>query len=334
MWSRRRVRNAPTISSSPAQIRDTSDFLIPDVDAERVDQVVDRAGRHPVDVGLHHHRVQGLVDPPARLEDRREERALAQLRDAQLDVTGLGRQQPRPGPVAVGDPGVGALVAAGADLLGRFDLDQLLQHHPHRVADQIDTLTGTERVQQLGHGRLRQGHRWVLLQCATWRYTPRITPMAPPTWWTPPATPNPTTPGDAHVRSGVEAVKLLQHRPRPSQLGLRREDGFQAGPLRLVTTSDDGGCAIDVPWPPPPTPARCDRSTVAPALCKPSAGGGEGNRTPGLNSAMERRPYLGGRRWTIRGCSEGLSDTAWTSANEGGRGLNAGWPPRPADTAA
>src|SRR6476646_9317532 len=50
---------------------------------------------------------------------------------------------------------------------------------------------------------------------------------------------------------------------------------------RQRTTSNDGGCAINVPWPPPPTPARCDRSTVAPTLRRTSAGGGEGNRTPG-----------------------------------------------------
>ena len=47
-------------------------------------------------VRLHHHRVQGLVDPPSRLEDRGEERPGPQLRDAQRDITGLGRQQPRP----------------------------------------------------------------------------------------------------------------------------------------------------------------------------------------------------------------------------------------------
>ena len=69
----------------------------PGVDAQRLDQVVDAAGRDAVDVGLHHHRVQRLVDPAAGLEDRREERALAQLGDPQLDVAGLGGQQPRPG---------------------------------------------------------------------------------------------------------------------------------------------------------------------------------------------------------------------------------------------
>ena len=97
------MRNAPTTSSSPAQIRDTSDLEIPDSTPKRGDQIVDRAGRHPVDVGLHHHRVERLVDPPARLQDPREEAALAQLGDPQLDVAGLGRHQPRPGAVAFGD---------------------------------------------------------------------------------------------------------------------------------------------------------------------------------------------------------------------------------------
>jgi hypothetical protein len=47
-------------------------------------------------------------------------------------------------------------------------------------------------------------------------------------------------------------------------------DGVSAtlGPAdgRQRTASNDGGCAINVPWPPPSAPARCDRSTVAPAL--------------------------------------------------------------------
>ena len=126
----------------------------PRVDAQGGDEVVDRAGRHPVDVGLHHHRVQRLVDAAPWLEDRREERSFAQLGDLQLDVAGLGRQQTWPGPIALSDSGVGAFVAVGADPLGRFDLDQLLHHQTHRVTDEVDTLAGTERVQQLGQDRL------------------------------------------------------------------------------------------------------------------------------------------------------------------------------------
>ena len=76
---------------------------------------------------------------------------------------------------------VGALIPAGADHLGRLGLDQLLQHDAHRLADQIDAVTGTERVQQLGQGRLGQGPSVRSPSMSTWRYTPRITPMAPST---------------------------------------------------------------------------------------------------------------------------------------------------------
>ena len=61
---------------------------------------------------------------------------------------------------ALGDPGLAASIPARADLLGRLGLDQLLHHHPDRLPDQIDTLAGAERLQQLRHGRLRQRHRW------------------------------------------------------------------------------------------------------------------------------------------------------------------------------
>ena len=40
----------------------------PRVDPQRLHQIVDRAGRDALDVGLHDHRVQRLIDPPARLD--------------------------------------------------------------------------------------------------------------------------------------------------------------------------------------------------------------------------------------------------------------------------
>jgi hypothetical protein len=156
----------------------------PRFDAQRGDQVVDGAGGHAVDVGLDHHRVQGLVDAAARFQDRRKERALAELGDAQLDVAGLGRHQPGPGAVAVRDPGVGAFIAGGADLLARFGLDQLLHHQANGIAHEVDALAGTERVQQLGQDRLGQGHRCRLLTCALGR-THRESRRWPHPWWTP-----------------------------------------------------------------------------------------------------------------------------------------------------
>jgi hypothetical protein len=49
------------------------------VDAQGTDQVVDLAGGGAMHVGLHHHRQQRPVDAAARLQQRREERARAQL---------------------------------------------------------------------------------------------------------------------------------------------------------------------------------------------------------------------------------------------------------------
>ena len=79
-----------TCSSRPAQIRDTSDLEMPESMPERGDQVVDRPGRDPVHVGLHHHRVQGLVDPPPRLEDRPG-------RTTPCAASGSAAPHPRPG---------------------------------------------------------------------------------------------------------------------------------------------------------------------------------------------------------------------------------------------
>jgi hypothetical protein len=66
-------------------------------------------------------------------------------------------------PVAFGRAALAALVAGRADHLGHLELDQLLKHHLDRVADQINAVTGTERIQQLGQGRLGQSHRCLRL---------------------------------------------------------------------------------------------------------------------------------------------------------------------------
>lgn len=68
------------------------------------------------------------------------------------DVTRLGGDQPRTGAVALGHPLRCALVAAGADPLDGFGFgfDQVLHHHPDRLTDEIDAVTGVERLEQLG----------------------------------------------------------------------------------------------------------------------------------------------------------------------------------------
>ena len=86
--------------------------------AERLDQVVDGAGRDPLDVGLLDHGGERLLGQPARLQEAREVGALAQLRDAQLDRAGPGLPVPLAIAVALGQP-LGALLAVGRRRSGR-----------------------------------------------------------------------------------------------------------------------------------------------------------------------------------------------------------------------
>jgi hypothetical protein len=160
--------------------------------AQGGDEIVDLAGRDAVDVGLHHHRVEGPVDPPAPIEDAREEAAMAQLRDRQVHIPGLRRQQARPGAVALVGPRVGPLMGFGADERGCFGIDEGLEDHLHALADQVDVTAGAQRVEQLGQVKLVEGHRVDLLVFLG-RFTQRFT-----RWPTSTADPirTYTTPGD------------------------------------------------------------------------------------------------------------------------------------------
>ena len=73
-------------------MRETSDGEIPVAMPIADTRPIDSAGGRAVHVRLHHHRVQGLIDAPARFEDLREEAALAQLRDPVLEIASIGRQ--------------------------------------------------------------------------------------------------------------------------------------------------------------------------------------------------------------------------------------------------
>ena len=66
---------------------------------------------------------------------------MRQLGDLQLDVAGLGRERARAVTVAFIGSVLGSFIAGGADVIGGFELDQLLHHQTHRVADQIDSIT-------------------------------------------------------------------------------------------------------------------------------------------------------------------------------------------------
>src|SRR5918999_675372 len=75
----------------------------------------------------------------------------------------LCRQQTRSGAVAVGGALLAALIGPRADVLGGLDVDQRLEHQGEPFADDARVPAGTQCIQQLGQGRLVEGHRGELL---------------------------------------------------------------------------------------------------------------------------------------------------------------------------
>lgn len=129
--------------------------------SEGADQVVHRPGGDAVDVGLHDHRVQSPVEPPAAFEQSWEERPRAQLRDLRLDVTDRGRDRLGAVPVAVRGAALGALVAVGADRRRGFGLDQCLQAGTHEFGEHGLGISGQQCVELGVYARMGMGHRVV-----------------------------------------------------------------------------------------------------------------------------------------------------------------------------
>jgi hypothetical protein len=90
-------------------------------------QGIDLAGGDALDPGLHDHGIQGLIDPPPWLEDRREEAAGAEFGDQEGDVAHLGGEQAWPAAVSVAAAFLAALMPIGTEHSGDLQLDQLLQ---------------------------------------------------------------------------------------------------------------------------------------------------------------------------------------------------------------
>jgi hypothetical protein len=124
--------------------------------AERLDQVIHRASRDPLDVGLLDHRRQRLLGQAARLEEAGEVAAFAQLWDAQLDRSCPCMPVAVAIAVALIDPTVIALAVPGAAE------GIALQRH-QAFGSKADHLAQEARVrallQKLAKGDLVVGHR-------------------------------------------------------------------------------------------------------------------------------------------------------------------------------
>ena len=124
----------------------------------RPGHVIDPPGRHPLHIALHDHRGQGPLGPPARLQQRREVAAGAQLGDRQLDRPDPGVPVPWPIPIAVGHPLGAALAVLGADLGRHLDLHQRLGKGAHALAQEVD-VSPVGLAQQLIQLHLGHDHR-------------------------------------------------------------------------------------------------------------------------------------------------------------------------------
>src|SRR4051794_6138174 len=129
--------------------------------AHGLDQVVDGAGRDPLDVGLLDHGGQRLLGHAPRLQEAREVGAPPELGDAQLDSAGAGLPVTLPVAVTLSQA-LGALLAIrGAGQAADFQLHQALGGEADHLAQQVRVRALLQQPAQVHH---LVGHRWVLDQ--------------------------------------------------------------------------------------------------------------------------------------------------------------------------
>jgi hypothetical protein len=122
-------------------------------------QVIDRTGRHTLDIGFLHHGGERLLGHPAWLQETRKIAALAQLGDAQLDRAGPRLPVALAVAVALGEPLGGLLAIARAGQSRDLQLHQALGRKADHLAQQIGIgalLYDGAKVHHL------VGHRWFL----------------------------------------------------------------------------------------------------------------------------------------------------------------------------
>src|SRR3954451_15423190 len=139
---------------------DPADLGLGDAQPEALNELIDPPRRDAAHVRLLDHRDQRLLAALARLQERREVAALADLRDLQLDLTRARVPAPRPIAVAMRRTVLGALAMGGTDQLRDLGLHDLLGDHPHRLADHVTVLLAQHLPDDLlDRHPLGTGHR-------------------------------------------------------------------------------------------------------------------------------------------------------------------------------
>ena len=94
----------------------------------------------PLTVSLHHDRVQGLLGPPAGLEQGGEVAAAGELGNLELDGAYPGVPRPRAVAVAIGGSLTAALVRQGPNLGRDLGLHQGLGQHLHALFQDVGVI--------------------------------------------------------------------------------------------------------------------------------------------------------------------------------------------------
>ena len=113
----------------------------------------------------------------------------------------------------LGEPGgelVSGLIPGGVDLGWDSALDEFLHHQANRLADQIHAVTGTERIEQFGQGRLGTRPSVVSFSASLGRFTPKIPPMA--AYFTQPR--RTSNPHHSRGRSSQASLRVASDRER------------------------------------------------------------------------------------------------------------------------
>ena len=126
--------------------------------AHGFDQIIDRAGRDTLNIGLLDHRRERLLGHATRFQKRREVTALG-LRNAQLDRAGARLPDPVAIAVAVIDAVGAALPMGGAGQAFDFQLHRPLRGKTDHLAQQIGIRA---LLQQRAKAHHLVGHRRVL----------------------------------------------------------------------------------------------------------------------------------------------------------------------------
>ncbi len=178
-------------------------------------------------VGLHHHREQRLIHPAAALQQRREERPGAELRDPQLQIPGRRGQRPGPVPVAVAGAGVGAL----------------RRGHPQRASDRRSTPLGGTRLRSARPSARsrpeRQAQASALHAAADRRGAGQRLPRAR----LPGPHDPPPGPFDEIVRPPPTCSRRKLRCPQPLGPGLEGAPGAGRGPSAARRARSPVGCA-------------------------------------------------------------------------------------------